>query len=323
MTNPVLPLARYRLHFRADGEVLLPYYAGSAWRGLMGHALKRLVCVTRLPRCEPCPLVHCCAHAYLFETPRPLETAKMRKYNSVPHPFVLTPPAGVERLAPGDPYVLGVNLFGQGNRHLPYLVHAFDQGGLTGIGKGRGRMQLVLTERELVPGQEDWWGLDKPGGPIENPVAEAPSIPHPPRDPVRVEILTPLRIRREGRPVRPESFRFVDLLSNLLRRVSMLTYFHTDHPLETDFAGLVRRADQVSPGEIQLEWRQWNRYSSRQRTHVAMDGLVGSFTLSHEEMGPFWPYLWLGQFTHAGAGTGMGQGQLRIQEPGPQGERPA
>lgn len=46
-TLPVLPLARYRLTFAR-----LPAYAGSAWRGA-GHALKRLVCVTREPACPP------------------------------------------------------------------------------------------------------------------------------------------------------------------------------------------------------------------------------------------------------------------------------
>lgn len=33
----------------------MPAYAGSAWRGAFGHALKRLVCVTREPACPPCP----------------------------------------------------------------------------------------------------------------------------------------------------------------------------------------------------------------------------------------------------------------------------
>ena len=44
---PQLPLARYRFKFRAIDTVRLPSYAGSAWRGVFGRSLKKIVCVTR------------------------------------------------------------------------------------------------------------------------------------------------------------------------------------------------------------------------------------------------------------------------------------
>ena len=313
LTHPHLPLARYRLHFVADGDVRLPHFAGSTWRGALGHALKRLVCVTQLPRCAPCALVHVCAHAYVFETPPPREAEKMRKYPAVPHPFVLNPPVGVEALATGDSYRLPLTLFGHGNRHLPYLAYALDHAARGGIGRGRAPMRLERVEQEAAPGSNDWRLVHEPGGPIEPlPITEC-AIPAPPTGPLAIELGTPLRLRREGRPVRPEEFRFADLFSNLLRRVSMLTYFHTDHPLETDFAGLTRIAQDVEFVDAALEWRSWSRYSSRQKAPVAMDGLTGRVIVPSEGLEPFWPYLWLGQFVHAGAGTNMGQGRLQIQ----------
>ena len=54
---PVLPLARYRLTFQVETPVHLPAYAGSAWRGVFGRALKRLVCVTREPACPSRALI--------------------------------------------------------------------------------------------------------------------------------------------------------------------------------------------------------------------------------------------------------------------------
>ncbi|AHE98421.1 CRISPR system precrRNA processing endoribonuclease RAMP protein Cas6 [Thioalkalivibrio paradoxus] len=309
--EPHLPLARYRLHFRAGGEVRLPYFAGSTWRGALGHALKRLVCVTQLPRCAACALVHVCAHAYLFETPPPQNAEKMRKYPSVPHPFVLNPAVGVERVGLGESYVLDLTLIGHGNRHLPYLLHAFERAGLAGIGKGRTRMELEGAEREVRPGADTWQRVYEPGQPVELLPVDALPIPPSTGDRLRVELRTPLRLRREGRPVRPDTFRFSDLFSSLLRRVSMLTYFHADHPLETDFAGLTTAARAVPLLDSQLTWRSWNRFSSRQKTEVAMDGLLGTIELPTERIAPFWPYLWLGQFVHAGAGTSMGQGRLQ------------
>ena len=43
----MLPLARYRFHWRVSAPIHLPAYAGSMLRGAFGHALRRLACMTR------------------------------------------------------------------------------------------------------------------------------------------------------------------------------------------------------------------------------------------------------------------------------------
>ena len=113
-----LPLALYRLHFIAQEAVRLPAYAGSAWRGVFGHALKRLVCVTREPACPACLLYRSCVYPYLFETPPDPAAGKLRKYPAAPHPYLLRPgPGGMH--AAGATVQVDVALFGHGNRHLP------------------------------------------------------------------------------------------------------------------------------------------------------------------------------------------------------------
>lgn len=310
--EPRLPLALYRLHFVAAGPVRLPYYSGSTWRGVLGHALKRLVCVTQLPVCADCALVHACAHSYLFETPPPQDAEKMRKYPAVPHPFVLQPPEGIVELPEGAPYALDLTLVGHANRQLPYLLHALERAGERGVGRGRTPLQMIRTERREHPDRGGWREIHRPGAPILNQSVGPVEIPPAPGEAFRIEFLTPLRLRRSGQPIRPDDLDFVDLFSNLLRRVSMLSYFHSDHPLETDFAGLVQSAREVEVTQRELDWRSWTRHSSRQKKKLAMDGLIGSVAMSHQEMSRFWPYLWLGQFVHAGSGTSMGQGRLRV-----------
>ena len=316
LTNPVeLPFARYRMQFRAIDPVQLPAFAGSTWRGALGTALKRLVCVTNLPTCAPCALVQSCAYAYLFETAPPRDAEKMRKYPALPHPFILNPPLGSVSLVPGTDYHLELTLIGYGNRHLPYFLLALERAAQRGLGHGRGRLQWIATER-YVGGPDETVReiIHQPGRTLVNPppvVVAAP--PEPPKNPIQIEILTPLRLRREGKPIRPEVFRFADLFSSLLRRISMLTYFHSDHPLETDFKALTEAAKNVHLANLQLQWCQWHRFSSRQKKDVPMDGLLGSFTLPTESIGLFWPYLWLGQYVHAGAGASMGQGRYEMK----------
>ena len=107
-----LPVACYRLHFIAQEAVRLPAYAGSAWRGVFGRALRRLVCVTREPACPACLLYRSCIYPYLFETPPDPAAGKLRKYPAAPHPYVLRPGAGGAHPA-GATVQVDMVLFGQ------------------------------------------------------------------------------------------------------------------------------------------------------------------------------------------------------------------
>lgn len=311
--TPQLPIGRYRLRFVAWEPVRFPEYSGSAWRGAFGHQLKRAVCVTREPVCARCMLYRGCAYPYIFETPPPPDARKMRRYIAAPHPFVLLPdPGGRVTVDAGDRVELGLTLFGHGNRSLPYIVHAFRRAADEGIGKRSGRLDLSEVWQAAPPESADWQPVYRSGGPL-NPLAA--SNPVPPYCPTRLTITfeTPMRLRREGRNVRPEDFRFSDLFGNLLRRVSMLTYFHTDTPLDTDYAALTRAAREIAIENMNLEWHDWARYSSRQQTTMEMGGLKGTIELDGARLAPFWPYLWLGQYTHAGKGTSMGLGHYTIK----------
>lgn len=308
VTSLSLPLAVYRLHFAAQEAIRLPAYAGSAWRGAFGHALKRLVCVTREPACPPCLLYRSCGYPYLFETPPDPTVGKLRKYPAAPHPYVVRPGAGGAHPA-GATLPVDVVLFGHGNRHLPYLLHAFDQAGRQGLGPGDGRLELTEVMQQTPAGA--WRPIYRPGATLQ-PLP--PFAPEPPPCPARLtlHVLTPLRLTQEKRLISQDRLRFHLLFSNLLRRVSLLSAFHSDHPLEADFAGLTQAARAVEWADARLRWHDWTRYSSRQDTLIQMGGLVGEIDLDGAELEPFWPYLWLGQWTHAGKGAVMGLGQYRL-----------
>ena len=66
--------------------------------------------------------------------------------------------------------------------------------------------------------------------------------------------------------------------------------------------------------EVNLYTYHWERYSNRQQTKIQMDGLLGSFEIpAGEALAAFWPWLWLGQWLHAGKGVVMGMGEYRLQ----------
>ncbi|GAB4253946.1 MAG: CRISPR system precrRNA processing endoribonuclease RAMP protein Cas6 [Methylomicrobium sp.] len=303
--NPInIPFNVYRFHFTVDGAPQLPAFPGSAWRGAFGHALKKTVCVVRNTPCSQCLLKNACAYSIVFETPPPANSEKMRKYNAAPHPFVLRFPIEPTN---GSDYALDIVLFGHAERYFPYIVHALQKAGLDGVGGKRQRFELQAIEHPTSGAMVYTGGELQP-----RPPAAMPAVPDIPES-VLVELRTPLRIKIDGRNLTPDTFRFKAFFSNLLRRQSMLSYFHTDTPLETDFAGLTARAEQVECRDIALYWQDWTRYSSRQQTEMNLGGLLGRFRLDKHDLAVFWPYLWLGQWTHAGKATSMGLGAYSIE----------
>lgn len=304
---PALPISSFLFRFRFEGENRLPAYAGSAWRGAFGLALKKTVCVVRDTPCQDCMLRENCAYPYIFETPPPANSEKMRLYTAAPHPFTID--LKLEKQTGTSEYLLGFTLFGRSYRYLPYIIHAFEKAGKHGLGSHRQSFELIRVDH-IKPGQKarpiyQDQKLSQPGLP------EIIDIPECPKE-IIFHLETPLRIKQEGKNCNENRLSFSAFFGSLLRRQSMLTYFHTDTPLDTDFAHLMAQAKNISMSRQQLSWHDWTRYSSRQQTKMNMGGLLGTFTVQGD-LQPFWPYLWLGKWTHTGKGTSMGLGAYRIE----------
>ena len=326
--RPALPLARYRVRFRKrapedDFSLASPRagYLGSAWRGAFGHALRKTVCVTRLPACDACVLLRSCPYPFLFESRTPPGAAKLTRYPRTPGPYVLEP-ADRRFDTENGTLNLGVTLFGSANAHLPYIVHALDGAGRNGLTARRVELDLCEVQAEARSHEagdraegSEWVTIFEPGGRL-SPIAAEYRIPPAPPPGLRVRLLSPLRIKRHEHFVGALDFDFRAFVGGLLRRISLLTYFFSETPLETDFAGLLRSAESIPVTGRDLHWREWTRHSSRQNTKLRMGGLVGRFEVAAPGLGSFWPLLWLGQWTHAGKGCSMGLGRYVLEPAG-------
>ncbi len=233
----------------------------------------------------------------------------MRKYTAAPHPFVLSPGSTLHgQLAAATEHVLDVTLFGHGNRHLPYIIHALDRAGQQGIGKQRGALALLEVQQRV---DDDWFLIYRPDENLKPHPGESISPQACPTQ-FKILLITPLRMKFHGRLVTPDTFTFRASFSSLLRRISLLTAFHTDTPLETDFAGLSQAAETIPVTHHELRWHEWTRYSSRQDSLMQLGGLLGTIAFESRNLAHFWPYIWLGQWTHTGKNTSMGLGKYQI-----------
>jgi len=301
-----LPIGRYRATFTFAVPPRFSDFPGSAWRGALGYAFKRTVCATNRPSCADCLLYHTCLYPYFYDTPPAPDAARMRRYTTAPHPYVLDP----EGVTENGVYRLGFTLIGKSNRHLAVFLHALTRAAQSPKGVATNHFTLLAVEQERALGRGAWQSIYRPGQAL---TAAPPIEPDPPPVPegCTIEFHTPLRVKRNGQRVNPEKFGFVDLFGNVLRRVSMLCAHHTDTLLEIDFRGLMAAARELSC-ETDLGWHDRVRYSARQKTVLRMGGVSGKIRITGQDLTPFWPFLWLGQWVHAGSGATMGLGRYTI-----------
>jgi len=306
------PLARFRFQLEAQDPIRLPEYAGSAWRGLLGHGLRRTACVTRQPTCTGCLLAQQCVYSTLFETPASPAQAQ-GGYTAMPHPFVLDiDPSAQWNLTPGDPLALTVHLLGTAIAHTPYLIHALTIAGQRGFGREGGRFTLTTVEREHMPGDGCWDPVYTEQGGVYQTRETAPLSPPPTPAAIRLRLITPLRIKRNGHFLGARDLTARDLIQTLWRRLRTLAALQGGDPSEFDLRHLPGDPEALGWQPNWLRWHDWTRYSSRQDTLMQFGGLIGEIDLDGPALAAFWPALWLGQWTHVGKGTAFGLGGYRV-----------
>jgi len=323
MTDLSLPhtwvLAHYHLTLEALEPLQLPPFKGSALRGGFGHTFKRLVCFQSRPCGERCELGNTCPYGYIFETTPPEGSQVLRNFDEVPRPFVIEPPSDRRTLVPpGARLTFGLTLVGRGVNYLPYFIAVFKELGQVGLGRTRGRYRLQTIDaispytgviESIYQAENDTIRAVNLVINVEAVTAHAATWPS---DHLTLDFLTPTRLKHEGRWVM-QGPPFHVLVKALLGRVSSLAYFHCGQRWETDFRGLIDRAQAVRLADAHTGWVDWERYSGRQEQRVKMGGLVGQATYEGD-LHDYLPLLALGELVHVGKGTVFGNGQYRIAE---------
>lgn len=343
-----LDLAKYRLTVRVRERLTLPSFKGSAFRGGFGYAFRRIACSFKdRPDCEGCLLRESCLYSYVFETPVPKDAETFSKNPYAPHPFVIEPPLEQrEAYQPGDRFSFHLILIGRAIEYLPYFLVAFEELGKMGLGKRalsgkRGRYMLEEVSSLDPWGEEEVRvysvrerrilseGLRMNGRDLLSALGKR-SLPFDPKR-VQVTFLTPARFHyqpgrkkpeRGSRQAEPERYvgqpgspirrlEFPILLEALLRRISLLMYFHCGQKLQLDYKGLLKEAEEITIEEDRLQWFELTRYSSKQGRWVKLGGLLGQISFTGP-LRPFLPYLLLGEQIHVGKGTAFGLGQMKL-----------
>lgn len=317
-------LAKFKFDLAVQEKILLPSYKGSTFRGGFGHILKKIVCVNKGQTCENCLLKEKCLYISIFETSPPQDTEIMRKYPSVPRPFVIEPPLNSKReYYKEEELIFSLILIGKAIEYLPYFIFAFQELGKIGIGKGRGKYilkkveSLSLTKKSTIYEEKDNLLCDSYHHITFNDFHKLSSCLS--QGKLTLKFITPTRIKYEERFTKNLEFHI--LMRNLLRRIFLLSYFHCDEEYKKEKTSsgnnstiklLIEKAKKIKIENQNLRWYDWERYSSRQDTRMKLGGFLGEITYKGESFKDFLPYILLGSFTHLGKGATFGLGKYEI-----------
>lgn len=297
------------IRFLSGGH--FPNYLGSVLRGAFGSTFKRCVCVTGKSTCQNCILSGSCVYSYIFETPTPQDSKRMRLYPFVPHPFVLEPPFITNGLVHENETIqFKLILIGRGMEFFPYFLYTFIEVGKVGLGKQRVPfiVQEVLAHDGRRIYQEGDDAIQPLPEPMRIPISEESDYNG---HSLTIEFETPLRMTYKNKQA--EEFAFPPFVGTVLRRLSSLAYFHHGFELSLDFRGLLDKAQKIEVYKENSYYQPFKRYSARQKREMDLGGIMGRFTLSGD-LSPFMPILRAGEILHVGKGTSFGLGKYRLIE---------
>lgn len=317
-------LGRYTFSLVFDDDAILPEYKGSTFRGIFGHSLKKVVCALKRQECSGCLLREKCVYYQVFELQAEAvrgqdgkENADMKPRKRIvapPHPYVIEPPDDSRsRYARGECIDFNLLLFGEANGYLPWFIYAFNEMGVSGVGKAvNGRRASFHLDRVTASGQTVFDGGGKEirkGAFTEDLSLTQPDSRSPVSSSLTIRLKTPLRLKFENHLNAEPPFHL--LVRAMLRRVSSLEdAFGAGEPA-LDYRGLVRRAGDVSITSSSIRWFDWKRYSNRQDQAMLMGGVIGDITFKGN-LEEFIPLIRYCEQVHLGKGTTFGLGRIAV-----------
>ena len=311
MTDYQIPLARYEFNIRISRAFEQPDYAGSMLRGLFGHALRKIACVTEQNQCKTCERYRQCIYTEIFETPPPEQGHRLQKFSQIPAPYVIEPPKwGRKTFQYYDIFSFNMVLTGKALDNLPLIIFTWQEALKQGIAKekGSGVIESIYfcpadEEKQIVFSEQD--EVLK----AHNPLLALPNFKKVKQ--MELMFVSPLRLQKKGHLLNEKDISARTLLISLSKRLNLVNEFHNNIQLLNDFQELSRWAEEIQMTE-NMYWIDWSRYSNRQRQKMKLGGLLGSITFKGN-LSPFFPLLYLGQWLHFGKNATFGMGRYQLE----------
>jgi hypothetical protein len=258
--------------------------------------------------CEKCPHSADCSYQQIFSQAMHSDPSAIKRFQKPPLPFVFEPP----RLPPvpnrGGRCELSLALVGLAINHV---VHFLDAVGFM-FGHQESRWTKVanvakiesidyLGNRAMISQNGSKPALDRFFVLSLDGLEKSASLS---TDEISLTFATPLRIIRDGRPLRELSFSA--LAMSLIRRMSAVAFYYCFMELDMDYKYLSRQSQDICISSNGFRWAEWDK---------GMSGIIGSGIFTGRIV-DFCPFLLMGEYLHAGKAAAYGLGCYGLEKAG-------
>ena len=309
--HSVLQLANYRFEWECTRGGYLPEFAGSALRGVLGHALKSAVCIARSTECASCRFTTSCPYFSIFEGAAvSAAVAGNGRDGPLPYVFRTKLQARKSRIAPGDHWSFEMTLMGPALSHLPAIISSLQSALSRNFTAEHLAFELTKVQcLDLVSGSEGLiWSKAAPFLIAHH--AGVAMLPCPDARRLQIDFLNPLRVQRRRKLLGWRELTFQDIWHALHRRLHAVADCYLGGVQQLPFA-LTRELPEGLQSYCDFSWVELRRYSSRQNQLTPISGVIGSVQLTGN-WHPLWEALYLMQWLNHGKNTAFGLGLYRI-----------
>jgi len=287
--QPVPPVLRFAVVYRAIEPILGPQVFGGMIRGALGKALMDInpTAYNKLLRPEP-------------------RTELQQQFKNPPPPLYLETalPAG-GLVQSGSSFTVTISLVGEVAILSEIVLAGLEKAGQVGFGKTQSRAELINAE--CIWRNEGGGGLHPSGA---HP--ETPAIPECP-DAARIVLTSALRKKERGQFLGKNSFTARAWIEAVQARIGLLDVAYGDAASLADLPDVPR----CKISQVQLWDVLQKHHSSAQETKAGKgdldaSGVTGNFLLPMQGLEENWPYIWAGQWYQVGARPNIGLGAYRV-----------
>ncbi len=196
-----------------------------------------------------------------------------------------------------------------------HFIFTFCQLGEIGLGKGRTHYELIRVD-SLGNHKKTETIYDNQTQTLRSTnnqinISQVSPLPKNSINSLTLKFITPTRIKYQGTYTSHPHFHIV--LRALLRRLSSLLYFHCGEELNVNYREMIEEAKKIETVEANVNWIDWERYSTRQQQRMKLGGFIGKVTYQGN-ITKFIPFLKMGEYTHLGKAAVFGLGKYKIEK---------
>jgi hypothetical protein len=293
--------SKYTFYLTALENMLLPTNKASMLRGGFGNIFKKLNCINKISKiCKDCPIKETCAYSYIFET---------AEYSQKIRPYIIEVPFNDKRSYKKNEIIsFTIVLLCNATKYLPHFIFTFMELGKKGLTKKKYKFnleQVIDSNNNII--FKDNKIINK--GKISNwdEIIKESKINI--KDKLTLNFTTPLRLATNNKLQSKISFELI--IKKLIKRINDIYKYHCNIHNKINSKAIIKKAKDIEISFSNLKWKDWIRYSNRQKRKMTFGGLLGHITFkgSFEE---FLPYLVLGSYIHIGKNCTFGQGKYEI-----------